>query len=228
MIKSIPIFTFLACLFFTVISPASASQPSEENRILNVVEKMEASFREVEDYTCEVEQIFYQNGVEDQRFRFKYYFKRKKKIRVDFYYPYPTLSLFYNGGDKEVIAAPFRPMGLLKFRLSIDNPRIQTIAGQKINQTDMGYFIEFLFENLEKVPQKGDEFEEDGDHIKFCFEALDYIRGKTIERYRIFISKKNWLPIRIERYTHEEKPIELSFIKNYMINTHLEDKIFNP
>jgi outer membrane lipoprotein-sorting protein len=219
---------FFACLLFTAIYPALASQLSEENQVFNIVKKMQAAFKEVEDYTCEVEQIFYQEGVEDQHYRFKYYFKKKKRIRIDFYYPYPTLSFFYTGGEKEVTAVPFRPMGLLKFRLSVDNPKIRTLTGQKIYQTDMAYFIEFLFENLKKVPQENDEFEEDTDQVNFWFQALDFIHGKKIERYRIFISKENWLPNRIERYTLEQKPIELSIIKNYTINTHLDDKLFIP
>ncbi len=225
MIKFIPVYSFL--LLLAVVNPAF-TQPDEASRIFNVVKKMETSFKGVEDYTCEVEQIFYQEGTENQRYRFKYYFKKKKRTRIDFYSPYPTLSLFYRDGDKEVAVVPFRPMGLFKFHLSIDNPKVQTMAGQKINQTDMGYFIEFLSENLKKVPQKEEDFEEERDLVKFWFQALDYIEGKTIEKYRIFISKENWLPVRIERYTLEGNLIELSIIKNYTINTHLEDKLFIP
>ena len=228
MIKPVPVYSLLASLLFIMACPLSASQASEENRILNVVKKMEAAFQEVEDYTCEVEQVFYQGGVEDQRYRFKYYFKRKKRIRVDFSYPYPTLSLFYNGGDNEVTALPIRSISFFKFHLSIDNPKIRTVAGQKINQTDMGYFIDFLSENLNKVTQGGEDFEEDGAQVKFWFQALDYIMGKNIERYRISISKEIWLPVRIERYTLEKELLELTLIKNYTINTHLEDKLFHP
>lgn len=225
MIRFIPVYCFL--LLLSVVNPALA-QPDEASRIFNVVKKMEASFKGVEDYTCEVEQIFYQEGTENQRYRFKYYFKKKKRIRVDFYSPYPTLSLFYSDGDEEVTVVPLRPMGLFKFHLSIDNPKVQTMAGQKINQTDMGYFIEFLSQNLKKVPQEEGGLEEGRDLVKFWFQALDYIKGKTIERYRIFISKENWLPVRIERYTLEGNLIELSIIKNYTINTHLEDNLFIP
>jgi outer membrane lipoprotein-sorting protein len=225
MIKSVPVYSFL--LLLTVVSPASA-QPDEASRIFNSVKKMEAAFREVEDYHCEVEQIFYQEGTENQRYLFKYYFKRKRKIRVDFYSPYPTLSLFYSGGDREVTVLPFRSLGLFKLHLSVDNPKIQTLTGQKINQTDMGYFIEFLSENLKNVPQEEVDFEEDRDRVRFWFQALDYIKGKTVERYRIFVSKEVWLPVRLERYTLSGNLIELSIITNYAINTPLEDKLFVP
>lgn len=227
MIRSIPILPCLVFLLLAALNPAPAPASLKGDRVLSVIEKMQAAFKEVTDYTCEVEQVFYEGGAESQRYRFKYYFKREKRIRVDFYHPYPTLSLFYGGGS-EVVVLPFRTMGLLRFRLAADSPKIQTLAGQKINQTDMGYFIDFLSENFREIPQEGEEFEEDGNQVKFWFQALDYIQRKKIERYRIFIAKENWLPLRIERYSLEMKPLELTIIRDYKINTRLEDKLFVP
>jgi len=227
MIRSISIFLSLAFLLFMSVNFASVSSSPAEDLILGIVGKMDAAFKEVRDYTCQVEQVFYEGGAESQTYRFKYYFKREKRIRVDFYQPYATLSLFYDGGQ-EVVVVPFRAMGLLKFHRSVDNPRIQTMAGQKMNQTDMGYFINFLSENLRKIPQKEEEFEEDGNRVKFSFRALDYINAKTVERYLIFISKENWLPLRIERYSLEMKPMELTIIRDYTINTDLKDNLFVP
>jgi outer membrane lipoprotein-sorting protein len=211
-----------------VVSLIPSSEGSEENRVLAVVQKMESMFKTVEDYSCEVEQIFYQNDVESERYRFKFYFKRGKKVRVDFHHPYASLTIFYREGDKEATVLPLRFLPGLKFRFSIDNPIIRTPAGQWINQTDMEYFIKFLFKNLEKVEQKMNEFHEDKDQIRFWLRGLDYIEGKNLEKYRIFVSKRNWLPIRIERYHLEGKPLEVSIIQNYAINTGLNDELFAP
>lgn len=98
MMRLLPFCLLLTYLVFSTVSLASADQPSEESQILAVIKKMEAAFEEVKDYTCEVEQIFYRGGSEEQRYRFKYSLKKKKRIRIDFYHPYPTLSFFYNGG----------------------------------------------------------------------------------------------------------------------------------
>jgi outer membrane lipoprotein-sorting protein len=73
-----------------------------------------------------------------------------------------------------------------------------------------------------------DEFYEDKDQIRFWLWGLDYIEGKDLEKYRIFISKQNWLPIRIERYDSGGKSLEVSIIQNYAINTGLNDKLFVP
>jgi outer membrane lipoprotein-sorting protein len=211
------------------MSSAYSSEPSKGSRVLGIVQKMESAVKGMEDYTCEVEQLFFQNGVEDRSYRFKFYFKKeKKRIRVDFSRPYSSLTIFYSDGDKEATVIPFRSIPTLKFRFSIDNPMIKTLAGQRIDQTDMGYFADFMSKNLKRIKQVEDELHEDGEQVKFVFWAKDYIEEKSDEKYRISISKKHWLPIRIERYSLEGKLLEKTEIKNYIINTHLEDKLFIP
>ena len=216
---------------FSVLTLASflpSSEGAEENRVPAVVQKMETAFKTVEDYTCEVEQIFYKDGEKSEPYQFKFYFKKGKRLRVDFSRPYPSLTIFYKEGDKEATVLPIRSIHALKFRFSIDNPIIRTPSGQWINQTDMDYFIRFLFKNLENVKQRADEFYEDDDQIRFLLWGLDYIEGKNLEKYRIILSKQYWLPIRIERYDLEGKPLEVSIIHDYAINSHLSDKLFVP
>ena len=216
----------LACLLLHSVNVEAAA--GDDDRILAVAQSMEAGFKKLEDYACEVEQIFYQNGEEDQRYVFKFFFKKEKKIRVDFSQPHSGLTIFYNDEDKEATVRPFRSLSPLKFRLSVDNPLLKTLAGQRINQTDMGYFIKFILRNLTIVEQKENEFREDGERVEFLLWALDYIEEKSLEKYRISISKKHWLPIRIERYSLEDKPLEITDIKNYVLNAHLQDRFFLP
>jgi outer membrane lipoprotein-sorting protein len=199
-----------------------------EDRILVVAQNMEAAFRKLEDYTCDVEQIFYRGGAESQRYLFKFYFKKEKKIRVDFYRPYAGLTIFYHDEEKEATVMPVRSLSGVKFRLSVDNSLMKTLAGQRINQTDMGYFIKFMFKNLRSVEQKENEFRENGERVEFLFWAWDYVEEKSAEKYRISISKKHWLPIRIERYDLEDRRLEVTDIKNYVLNARLEDKFFLP
>jgi outer membrane lipoprotein-sorting protein len=222
------IFTALILIPLGSLNLASSSEQSEETPVLGVIQQMQLAFQTVEDYTCEVEQIFYHNGAEDQRYRFKFYFKKKKRIRIDFSRPYSSLTLFYNNGDQEATVMPFRSMTKLKFHFSIDNPLIKTLAGQRIDQTDMGHFINFMSKNSKKVRQGEDEFYEDQERVEFFFWAMDYIEEKSIEKYRISISKRYWLPIRIERYRLDGTPLEATDIKNYTINSHLQDRLFVP
>ena len=226
MLKVVLTLLALACLLLRFENFEAVA--GNEDRILTVAQNMEAAFKKLEDYTCEVEQIFYQDGVENQRNLFKVYFKKEKKIRVDFSQPHNGLTIFYNDEDKEATVMPLRFLSVLKFRLSIDNPLMKTLSGQQINQTGMGYFIKFILKNLKSVEQKENDFREDGERVEFLFWALDYIEEKSIEKYRISISKKYWLPIRIERYNLEDKPLEVSDLRNYVLNAHLQDKFFIP
>ena len=226
MLKAVLTLFALACLIPHFENLAGAAE--REDRILDVARNMEAGFKKLEDYTCEVEQIFYQDGVENQRYLFKFYFKKEKKIRVDFSQPHPGLTVFYHDEDKEATVRPLRLLSSLKFRLSVDNPLMKTLTGQRINQTDMGYFINFMFKNLKSVEQRENEFREDDERVEFLFWALDYIEEKSPEKYRISISKKHWLPIRIERYTLEDRRLEVTDIRNYVLDAHLEDKFFIP
>jgi outer membrane lipoprotein-sorting protein len=105
---------------------------------------------------------------------------------------------------------------------------MKTLTGQRINQTDMGYFINFMFKNLKSVEQGENEFREDDERVEFLFWALDYIEEKSPEKYRISISKKDWLPIHIERYNSGDRRLEVTDIRNYVLNAHLQDKFFLP
>jgi outer membrane lipoprotein-sorting protein len=223
--KSVVILLALASLLscFGRIEAATGSK----GRVLAVVQEMEAAFKTMEDYTCEVDQVFYEDGAENQRYRFKFYFKKEKKIRVDFFEPHNGLTIFYSDEDREATVAPLRFLPL-RIRLSVDNPLMRTLAGQRINQTDMGYFINFLLKNLDRVEQKEDQLHEDEEQVKFLFWALDYIKGKSLEKYRVSVSKKVWLPTRIERYSLEDKLLEVTDIKNYVLNAHLEDRLLLP
>ncbi len=219
---------FFCFAFLLFVCPVLASQSDQTSRIYSVIQQMEAAYREVRDYTCEVEQLFYDKDGEDRHFQFKYYFKKEKKIRVDFTHPYTELTLIYQARDENVTVLPIRFFSFLKLRFSMDDPSIRTLSGQRIDQTDVGFFIEFLAKNISGVRQEDNEFLENADEIRFLFRAMDYVKGSTPEKYRIHISKKHWLPVRLERYDLEGNLLEISIIQNYVVNRHLQDDLFNP
>jgi outer membrane lipoprotein-sorting protein len=222
---------FLLLLSLSILFPLSAGislATSADPRVLAVALKMGSAFKSLEDYTCEVEQIFYKDGSENERSTFKFYFKKEKKIRVDFSHPYSSLTLIYIEGEDKATVIPFRSLPLLRFRFSINDSKLKTRAGQQIDQTDMGCFIHFVLKNLESIPQGDSEFREHEEGPVFSLWALDYVNGKILEKYRIHLSQEVWLPIRIERFDLKGKPIEITVIKNYAVNTHPGDKLFHP
>ncbi len=217
-----------AFLLGAAISLAPSLPAQEKNRVQEVAEKMKAVFQGVEDYSSEVEQIYFKDGAEKERYRFKYFFKKPHRVRVEFIAPHSGLIVFYQGGEKQATLRPFPSLPALQFNLSIDSSILKTPTGQSINQTDMVFFIAFLFRNLAGVPQKDDQFEEQKDQVNFLFWGRDYVKAETPERYHIFISSQNWFPVRIERYSPEGRPMETSIIRNYVFNSHPADALFTP
>lgn len=219
------ILTFILILLVAP-KPTLSSEYLHKVRALTVAEKMKSVFEEMKDYSCDLEIIYYQDGIEDQRWRLQLSFKKERKIRMDFYHPWRS-TVFYNDDDERIILKPFRLLPL-KFKLSLDNAMATTPSGQRMDQADLKYLLDFLFRNLKSIRQREDEFHEDSEIVRFLIHALDHVEGKHLQRYRLSVSKKNWLPVRLERYSLQGKPIEVAIFRNYRINTDLEDKFFRP
>jgi len=228
MLKSCLVFVIAASMLLEVAGPERSSENTGDSRILAIAQKMITVMENVEDFTCEAEVIYYSEGEEDQRYRITFFYKRKGKIRVKFSQPYPGLTVFYKSGDQQLTVKPFKFLPVIKFRFSIGNSMVKTPSGQRINQTDVQYFISFLLKNIDWIQKKENEFFEEKNQIEFMFYAKDYIEGKELEKYRVFVSKSTWFPVRIERYNLQDKPVEVMIFKNYSINPHLKEEFFNP
>ncbi|HYB21859.1 MAG TPA: hypothetical protein VEH09_13065 [Thermodesulfobacteriota bacterium] len=211
-----------------LIPQASYAQPGETNGVQAVAERMKAFFQEVEDYCTDVEQIYFRDGVETQRARFKYFFKRPNKIRVDLIHPHSGVSVFFQRGEKKATLRPFASLPSFKVRLATDNSILRTPTGQRVYQSDMIFFIDFLFRNLKGVPQKDCQMQGCEDQINFIFWAREYVKGEMPEEFRICVSTRTWFPIRVERYSPEGRPMETSIMPNYVINSRLDDRLFAP
>jgi len=218
-------------IFVLLMVPAgngvSITEGAEMDQIMDVAQKMISAVNHADDFISAAEILYYKKGIEDQRFRFTFYYKRGK-IRVTFSRPYPGANVFYTRGDTDLLIKPFRFLPMVKLRLSIYNPLVRTPSGQRIDQADMGYLLGFLSKNLPLLGQREYKFVEDETQAEFSFWAQDYLEGTQLERYRVIVSKGNWFPVRVERYTAEGKPIEILLFKDHTLNSHLDDRFFTP
>lgn len=221
------LFPVLLLLGFGCLSSGPCAA-SDRNRVVEAVGNLKSHFLNLEDYSCEVEQSYFQKEEEAQRIFFTYYFRKDGRVRIDFSYPQSGTTLFYRKGEPKATVLPIRSLPGLKFRFSVQNPFLRTYTGQQIDQTDMGYFIEFLERSLAETGQPDFDFREGKEEIAFWILARDYLRGKALEKYRITLSKSIWLPLQIERYSLENKPIEKSHLRNYILNARPGDKFFLP
>jgi outer membrane lipoprotein-sorting protein len=228
MVKSCVVFVLAASILLDVAPPEPSPGNSDSSRILAVAQKMISVMEEVEDFTCEAEVLYYSDGEEDQRYRITFFYKKKGRMRVKFSRPYPGLTVFYKSGDQELTVKPFKYLPVVKLRFSINSNMVKTPSGQRINQTDVQYFSSFLLENIDWIRKKENEFCEKENQIEFMFYAKDYIEGKELEKYRVFVSKSTWFPVRIERYNLQDTPLEVMTFKNHSINSHLKEEFFKP
>jgi outer membrane lipoprotein-sorting protein len=221
---------FILFPFFLLFTPtvSGASAAADRDQVLDIIKEMKSQFQQIEDYSCEVEQVYFINDEEKQRIYFTYSFKKDVGIRIDFSYPQGSTTIFHKKGEEKATILPLRSLPGLKFRLSVQNPILKTFTGQQIDQTDMGYFIDFLERSLVNSNQQNFDLLEGKDKITFLLFARDYIEGKNPEKYRITLSKSTWLPLRIERYSLENIPIEKSILGNYILNARLKDQFFSP
>ncbi len=138
------------------------------------------------------------------------------------------MTVFYRKGEEKATILPIRSLPGLKFRFAVHSPLLRTYTGQQIDQSDMEYFIDFLDRSLVETTQPDFDFREEKDTATFLIIARDYLQGKTREKYRLTLSKEIWLPLRIERYSLENIPIEKGLLRNYILNARPGDKFFLP
>jgi outer membrane lipoprotein-sorting protein len=214
--------------FFLLGHTLAAGEAPAVEKLGDIAERVQAAFEGVSDYSCEVEQTYFRDGSEYERYRFNYYFKRGKRIRVDFAQPYPGTTVLYRSAERDATVLPFRFMPMIHLQYPIDDPAIKTPTGQRIDQTDLSNFVDFLSRAAHDSEQTISDALDDEGEIRFTMEAKDYLAGARPERYRIVLSKDLWLPLRIERYDQDGRPIEWTVIRHYVLNGNLNDALFLP
>ena len=125
LIMGLGIVSILTIVSSSVSRAGKVNESPIEGGILFVVQEMVSAFQRVEDYTCDVETIYYQRWENEsgyERYRFKFYFKRAKKIRVDFSQPYPGSTVIYSEGNEDATVIPFRFLPGLNLHMSLKNP----------------------------------------------------------------------------------------------------------
>jgi outer membrane lipoprotein-sorting protein len=119
-------------------------------------------------------------------------------------------------------------MPWVKIEFSIENSLVKTPSGQRIDQTAVKHFLKFIINNRQVIEKNEHSAAEDGDQITFTFWALDYIQGNDLERYILQVSKQNWLPMQVDRFDKENRPVETTSFKKVAINIGLRDDFFVP
>ena len=201
---------------------------SNGNAVLSVFQEMTSRFEKLQDLTCEVEVLFFNNrGKEITTYKLRYYYKKPSRFRVEFVSPYKGVTVFYRSGEDSLTVKPVRFLpGSLRF--SVNNSLVKTPSGQQIDQTDWQYFLKFILKNADLIQSRESSVTELQEQILVIFFAMDYIESKELEKYVVLVSKETLLPLCVERFDPEERPIEITIFKKQTVNANLEDNFFEP
>lgn len=206
---------------------AQAQAGADRERILQVADRIEAAYGRLQSYACDIEGIYFDAGREYERYVFRFFFRKPDRFRIEFQSPYPGVTIFYSGGEKEFTARPLAAFPSVQFRFSVNNPLFKSPSGQGVHQMHLLYFLDFLRKNAKSLPQEGADFSEDGPVLSFWLAARDYLAGGMPERYRMHINTALWLPVRFERYDAAGLPLEFTFFRNYRVNPALDGAFFD-
>ncbi len=164
--------------------------------IENLLEKMEGAYARVNDYQANMEIRTYGEDGSFKTKRFLYTFKKPKRIRLDFESPYAGMIVVYPDQNGKVVLRRF-----FTFHLAPDNYFLRDSSGQRIDQTDMGLLIEKIAQSLTDHRRGPLETTENEKEIRIEVVADDHFRKGVVTRYRFFIDKRIFLPVRVEEST---------------------------
>jgi outer membrane lipoprotein-sorting protein len=227
--RSVCFFSSIVFFILTCIAHADFTAPKPASSdVLAVARKIQSSFANIQNYTCEVENTYFANGIIDKVYRLMFYYRKGGRYRMDFIQPHRGTSIFYTEGDDEFSIRPFKSISFFVFRVSVDSFLFKSPSGQRVDQTSIEHFVSFLVRNLTSVQQGETDVHEEDTTIQFRLRALDYIEGKHPEHYRIVISTENWLPVQFERYNADNIPLEITVFKKYVLNGTFDKGFFEP
>ncbi len=217
-------------LFLSALLPQEiqAEPGPDRERILETIGRIEAAYRNLKSYACEIEGIYFHSGRESERYDYRFYFRKPNFFRIEFRRPYTDLTIFYTQGEREFVARPFPMFPSIQFRFSVDNPLFRTPSGQRVDQMPLFDFMQFLRKNAETLPQDNPDFKSDGASLSFWVTSEDYASSGATVRYRMHIDTRVWLPNRIERYDMAGTPLEFTLFRNFIVNPAIDEAFFDP
>ena len=193
----------------------------------SLLEQMRASYAEVEDYRADI--VIRRRGEDgsEKVERLTYTFKKPDRIRVDFHSPHEGLVLVHPNQEGKAVVRPFPWAPFLKMHLDPEFSLAVGSAGQRIDQTDLGFLIEGIGRSLTARSRGAPVIEESDDALTIRVLAEDLFRRDRITRYGFRIDKTRWLPVAVEEHTPEGELRRKVRIRKLRTNLGISDGIFS-
>ena len=211
---------FFKTFLFLVSGLAFAS----DYDVQDILSAMSEKWSEVDDFTCRMES-YVKLGKKEQKQIMNYYFMKPNWIRLEIIGGDNTgAKIVYNPIEKMVRAKAGGILGVVAFKFSPDNPRVQSIRGHRIDNNNIGYIISRWREYLKRCKISvsfGDS--------TITLEATGVDTSKYNGTYseKLVIDSKTDLPIYFEQFDMSGELIHRVFISDIKINVGLRRNFFN-
>ncbi len=157
----------------------------------------------------------------------RYYYK-SAYIRMEFIKPLPGVILTYNPVKKEVRLRPFRFTDHV-VTLSPDNEIIQSSAGHKVDESDIGSLLGIVakLQSNGKTYIMGDESLSGRQTVLVRVTGIEDFTVCGIHQYDLWLDKMTYLPLKIVSYDLSEGVIEEVLMDDLEIDLDLPDNLFH-
>lgn len=157
----------------------------------------------------------------------RYYYK-SAYIRMEFIKPLPGVILTYNPIKKEVRIRPFRFINHV-VTLSPDNDMIQSSAGHKVDESDIGSLLAIVakLQANGKTYIRRDESLSGRQTVMVSVTGIEDFAICDIHQYDLWLDKMTYLPLKIISYNLREEVIEEVLMDDLEIDVDLPDNLFD-
>lgn len=158
----------------------------------------------------------------------KYYFKKPGFIRMEFIKPHSGAVLVYDPYKREVRLRPFGFMKSLVIRLRPEDSLIRSSGGHTVDESDIGSLLKRVA-RLQKNGETKALKDEDAGGRPALPVSVEGRGGETVDginRYILWLDKKNHLPLKVEAFDAGGRLVEEVLMEDLDLNPDLPEDFF--
>ncbi len=216
----LPAWLFLSLCLFPLETVAQVPN------IQDLLKNMESAYAEVIDYQVKMEVRTYSTGDSFKARKFRYTFKKPKRIRIALDSPRSGMVLVYPDQKGKVGIRPSGWARFFKFSLAPDSFLLKASSDQPIDQTDMGLLLKNISKSLTDERHSRPELEEEGEFIRVQVLAENHFQKGVRTRYEFLIDKMKWLPVEVSESTPEGILKRQVIFRDLRVNVGIKDSFF--
>jgi len=205
---------FLFSCFLCIAQTQSCNNPQE------LISNLEQSFSSVSGYSCKMKITSFEKDKEEQNQIV--WFLKPSYLKVEQLGPFKKGAIAAIQPNGKVRGYYKGFFSFFKVTLNKNDPRLISITGDHIRDTDYGSMIERLKKEMQNVVSfHCDTITENGINM---IKADANLKG-SFDRYRFYIDKDKWIIFKMERFKNNSLVHKIEW-EDIVLNPGLDEKLF--